>query len=201
MLNIRLVRLRFVAVGDFRIFGKRFFAAKSDSSHRWLQRQHSDPFVRKAKELDFRARSAFKLIEIDERMKIFQPGQVVLDCGAAPGSWTQVAIPKINADFSDPTKPKGFFLFSGRPNQKIFKIFENFDAAVYTNSKSFYENGRNFEKFEKIEKILGLKYFGGRWRKFGKRKDGSKPNGKIERKHENDLFSFRLYYRRRSGLF
>lgn len=54
-----------------------------------------DHFFRLAKERGFRARSAFKLIEIDERYKLLRPGQRVLDVGAAPGSWTQVAAAKL----------------------------------------------------------------------------------------------------------
>jgi 23S rRNA (uridine2552-2'-O)-methyltransferase len=48
----------------------------------------------------FRCRSAFKLIEIDDRFKFLRPGQVVVDCGAAPGSWTQVVVDRINAKTS-----------------------------------------------------------------------------------------------------
>jgi len=46
----------------------------------------------------FRCRSAFKLIEIDDRHHILKPGQVVIDCGACPGSWSQVAVNRCNAD-------------------------------------------------------------------------------------------------------
>ncbi len=45
-----------------------------------------------------RARSAFKLIELDERFKVLRPGMRVLDCGAAPGAWTQVVVERINSD-------------------------------------------------------------------------------------------------------
>ncbi|XP_044006368.1 rRNA methyltransferase 2, mitochondrial [Aphidius gifuensis] len=71
---------------------------KSASSQRWLTRQLQDPYVEKARQENYRCRSAFKLIEINDRFQIFKPGQIVVDCGAAPGSWTQVAVKKTNSD-------------------------------------------------------------------------------------------------------
>lgn len=56
----------------------------------------------------FRCRSAFKLIEINDRTKLFQPGQTVIDCGAAPGSWTEVAVNATNANGQMKNKPQGF---------------------------------------------------------------------------------------------
>ncbi|KAL0116493.1 hypothetical protein PUN28_009866 [Cardiocondyla obscurior] len=64
---------------------------KKHSSQLWLTRQLQDPYVEKAKQENYRCRSAFKLLEINERFKILSPGMTVIDCGAAPGSWTQVA--------------------------------------------------------------------------------------------------------------
>lgn len=55
----------------------------------------------------FRCRSAFKLIEINERTKLLQPGQTVIDCGAAPGSWTEVAVSATNANGQMKNKPQG----------------------------------------------------------------------------------------------
>lgn len=56
----------------------------------WMQRHVSDPFVRMAREQGFRSRAAFKLIEIDRRDRLFRPGCLVVELGAAPGGWTQV---------------------------------------------------------------------------------------------------------------
>ncbi|XP_011161299.1 rRNA methyltransferase 2, mitochondrial [Solenopsis invicta] len=70
---------------------------KKHSSQLWLARQLRDPYVEKAKQEKYRCRSAFKLLEINERFKIFSPGLTVVDCGAAPGSWTQVATNLTNA--------------------------------------------------------------------------------------------------------
>lgn len=71
---------------------------RSHSSQLWLERQLRDPYVEKAKQHKYRCRSAFKLLEINEKQHIFNYGDVVIDCGAAPGSWTQVAVKLVNAD-------------------------------------------------------------------------------------------------------
>lgn len=63
----------------------------SASSKDWVRRQMNDPYVAKARALGYRARAAFKLLEIDERFKVLKPGQVVVDLGCAPGSWCQIA--------------------------------------------------------------------------------------------------------------
>ena len=65
------------------------------SSKPWLRRHVTDSYVRKAKEKGYRSRAAFKLLEIDEKHKILKPGFVVLDLGAAPGGWSQVAAQKV----------------------------------------------------------------------------------------------------------
>ncbi|XP_076762461.1 mitochondrial rRNA methyltransferase 2 [Xylocopa sonorina] len=71
---------------------------KKHSSQLWLTRQIQDPYVEKARRENYRCRSAYKLLEINERFKILQPGHIVIDCGAAPGSWTQVAVKVTNAN-------------------------------------------------------------------------------------------------------
>jgi len=65
---------------------------RSASSQRWLTRQLNDPFVRLARQQGWRARSVFKLQELDERFGLLRRGARVLDLGAAPGSWTQYAV-------------------------------------------------------------------------------------------------------------
>ncbi|MBT5662207.1 MAG: RlmE family RNA methyltransferase [Alphaproteobacteria bacterium] len=65
---------------------------RKSSSTRWLQRQINDPYVRQAQAEGKRSRAAYKIIQIDERYKIFNLGDSVLDLGAAPGSWTEVAL-------------------------------------------------------------------------------------------------------------
>jgi 23S rRNA (uridine2552-2'-O)-methyltransferase len=63
---------------------------KKSGSH-WRKNQRADPYFQQAKAAGYRARSAFKLLQIQEKFKILQSGQRVLDLGAAPGSWSQVA--------------------------------------------------------------------------------------------------------------
>lgn len=68
---------------------------KSHSSKQWLRRHVNDPYVQRSKREGYRSRSAYKLIEIDERDRILRPGQVVVDLGAAPGGWSQVAASRV----------------------------------------------------------------------------------------------------------
>jgi 23S rRNA (uridine2552-2'-O)-methyltransferase len=64
---------------------------KHRSNRAWIQRHVTDPYVKAAAAQGYRARSAFKLIEIDDKDRLLKPGMTVVDLGAAPGSWTQVA--------------------------------------------------------------------------------------------------------------
>lgn len=67
---------------------------RSTSSTRWLQRQINDPYVEKAQQEGYRSRAAFKLLEMDEKLGFLKSGLVVVDLGAAPGGWSQVAAQK-----------------------------------------------------------------------------------------------------------
>lgn len=73
-------------------------AEKSSSSKRWLARQHKDPYVAAAKRDGWRSRAAYKLLELDERFHLLRPGQSVLDLGAAPGGWSEVAAKALKLD-------------------------------------------------------------------------------------------------------
>jgi 23S rRNA (uridine2552-2'-O)-methyltransferase len=68
---------------------------KSQSSRTWLERQLNDPYVIRAKREGFRSRAAFKLIEIDDKHHLLKPGAKVVDLGAAPGGWSQVAVKRV----------------------------------------------------------------------------------------------------------
>lgn len=69
----------------------RYMAKKSNSSKRWLQEHDSDPYVQRAHDEGYRGRAAFKLIEMSKKYRLIKPGQLIVDLGAAPGSWSQVA--------------------------------------------------------------------------------------------------------------
>lgn len=68
---------------------------RKSGSTRWLQRQLNDPFVAEAKRLGYRSRAAFKLIQLDERFGLLRKGQRIVDLGAAPGGWSQIAAQKV----------------------------------------------------------------------------------------------------------
>ncbi|KAM5152667.1 rRNA methyltransferase 2, mitochondrial [Mantella aurantiaca] len=84
--------------------------AKTGAEQIWLTRQKRDPYVKAAQEQNYRCRSAYKLLEMDKEQKILQPGHHVIDCGAAPGAWSQVLIEKVNSLGQDPTASVGFVL-------------------------------------------------------------------------------------------
>ena len=65
------------------------------SSKAWLRRHVSDPYVRQARKQGYRSRAAFKLLELDSKEKLLRPGRTVIDLGAAPGGWSQVAAEKV----------------------------------------------------------------------------------------------------------
>jgi 23S rRNA (uridine2552-2'-O)-methyltransferase len=65
------------------------------SSKEWLRRHVTDPYVRKAKAQGYRSRAAFKLLEFDQKQRFLRPGAVIVDLGAAPGGWSQVAARKV----------------------------------------------------------------------------------------------------------
>ena len=99
---------------------------RTTAQQKWLQRQLNDPYVVAARKQGFRSRAAFKLIELDDRFGLIQPGQRIVDLGAAPGGWAQVAVQRgaaqvvgvdllpvepvagatiIQGDFNDPELP------------------------------------------------------------------------------------------------
>ena len=67
------------------------------SSQKWLERQLNDPYVARAKREGYRSRAAFKLLELDEKYRLLKPGQRIVDLGAAPGGWAQVAATKVGS--------------------------------------------------------------------------------------------------------
>jgi 23S rRNA (uridine2552-2'-O)-methyltransferase len=67
------------------------------SSKLWLERQLNDPYVAQAKREGYRSRAAYKLIEIDDKYRFLKPGLTVVDLGAAPGGWSQIAAKRVGA--------------------------------------------------------------------------------------------------------
>ncbi len=67
------------------------------SSQKWLERQLNDPYVARAKREGYRSRAAYKLLDIDDKYRILKPGQRVVDLGAAPGGWAQIAVKKVGS--------------------------------------------------------------------------------------------------------
>src|SRR5215468_6000456 len=70
---------------------------RKHSSKLWLERQLNDPYVAKARREGYRSRAAFKLIEIDDKHRLLKPGMTVVDLGAAPGGWSQIAAKRVGA--------------------------------------------------------------------------------------------------------
>ncbi|MCG7972242.1 MAG: 23S rRNA methyltransferase, partial [Candidatus Thiodiazotropha taylori] len=64
---------------------------RSKSSRKWLDRHFNDTYVKQAQKAGYRSRAAFKLLEIQEKDKLIKPGMKVVDLGAAPGGWSQIA--------------------------------------------------------------------------------------------------------------
>jgi 23S rRNA (uridine2552-2'-O)-methyltransferase len=85
--------------GGGRALAQRLKTAKKRtlSSQKWLERQLNDPYVARAKREGYRSRAAYKLLDIDEKYHLLKPGQRVVDLGAAPGGWSQVAARKVGS--------------------------------------------------------------------------------------------------------
>jgi len=112
---------------------------KSKSSHSWLQRQRSDPYVKLALAQGYRSRAAFKLLEINQRDNLFKPGLRVVDLGAAPGGWSQVAKTCVGA--------KGFVvsidILAMEPLKDVYEIQGNFEQpAVMAQLLSYLPGGQ-----------------------------------------------------------
>lgn len=71
--------------------------ARSKSSGRWLREHFSDPYVKQAQRQGYRSRAALKLAALDERDRLFRPGMTVVDLGAAPGGWSQLAADRVGS--------------------------------------------------------------------------------------------------------
>ncbi|KOC62341.1 Putative ribosomal RNA methyltransferase CG11447 [Habropoda laboriosa] len=115
---------------------------KKHSSQLWLMRQFQDPYVEMAKKENYRCRSAYKLLEINERFKILHPGHIVIDCGAAPGSWTQVAIKTTNA--------------TAKTDDAVGTVFAIDKQSIYPIEGATLLGGMDFTTVETQSKLLKL---------------------------------------------
>ena len=111
--------------------------AESESSKRWIERQLSDPYVKKAKDAGYRARAAFKLIEIDEKTDLLRRGIRVADLGCAPGGWMQVCLERGAAevggiDLLDVEPLAGAHIVKGDINDPgdVARLLEGFTGPV-----------------------------------------------------------------------
>jgi 23S rRNA (uridine2552-2'-O)-methyltransferase len=102
---------------------------RSLSSKLWLERQLNDPYVARAKREGYRSRAAFKLVEIDDKAHVLKKGARVVDLGAAPGGWSQVAAKRVGAP--DKGKVVGIDLLPMEPVPGvIFEVMDFLDAAA-----------------------------------------------------------------------
>ncbi|KTW29946.1 uncharacterized protein T551_01890 [Pneumocystis jirovecii RU7] len=94
MPKARKLNYIFIYIQEFHNFNE----STSNSSKKWIERHKNDFFTREARVLRYKSRAAFKLLEINEKYKIFRPGNTVIDLvGFSPGSWTQVAVEKVGS--------------------------------------------------------------------------------------------------------
>ncbi|KAK7789512.1 hypothetical protein R5R35_002834 [Gryllus longicercus] len=115
---------------------------KSKSSQEWLIRQMKDPYVEKARMSNYRCRSAFKLLEMNDKYNFLAAGQCVVDCGAAPGSWTQISVEKTNS-------------LGSRRNEAIGRVIGIDCLSIYPIEGAILLNNMDFTSKEAQEKLLG----------------------------------------------
>ncbi len=120
------------AVGKRRNAQKLRNKSLTKSSQAWVRRQINDPYVAAAKEMGYRSRAAFKLLELNEKYKLLHKNQKIIDLGAAPGGWTQIAVAKsgagnvIGIDLLEVEPIEGAILLVGdvRDEESIRKVLE-----------------------------------------------------------------------------
>lgn len=99
---------------------------RTTASQKWLQRQLNDPYVRAAQQQGLRSRAAFKLMELDDKLHLLKPGSRVVDLGAAPGGWSQVAVKRgasivVGVDLLPVDPVSGATLFVGDFNDPLIQ--------------------------------------------------------------------------------
>jgi 23S rRNA (uridine2552-2'-O)-methyltransferase len=110
---------------------------RSKSSQKWLQEHHRDQYVKRAQMDGYRSRASYKLIEINQKDKIFKPGLIVIDLGAAPGGWSQVAAKLVGSQ----GKIIASDILPMNPIDKVDFVLGDFtDSVVLRNILNLLEN-------------------------------------------------------------
>lgn len=135
---LSLGRVRIYSLHRSEIIQKRHASSlRSTSSNEWLKRQLSDPYVRAREAAGYRSRAAFKLFEINERFRILTRGASVVDLGAAPGGWTQVAVDAVGSPAA--SSPRAIDL-TGGPQERASATSTFPTSAVPARTRvSFFE--------------------------------------------------------------
>lgn len=129
------------------------------SSKLWLERQRKDPYVKRAVKETYRARSAFKLQEINEKFNFIKSGDVIIDIGASPGSWSQLAVKLTNSDkkgrfFKRFIKKNHFYLDKTKPQGKVISLDRDFIYPINGAHVLSYTDVTLPQTILKIEHIL-----------------------------------------------
>lgn len=115
---------------------------RTPSSQRWLERQLNDPYVVAAKQSGYRSRAAFKLTEIDDKYHFLKPGMRVIDLGAAPGGWSQVAADRVAAaDGKGQVVAIDYLAFDSIPGVEIVQL-DFMDDSAPEKLKALLRGGR-----------------------------------------------------------
>ncbi len=116
-------------------------AKRTTSSARWLERQLNDPYVVAAKREGFRSRAAYKLLEMDDKYRLLKPGQRVVDLGAAPGGWSQIAADRVKSiDGRGQVVAIDYLGMEALPGVEIVELDFN-DPEAETRLKSLMRDG------------------------------------------------------------
>ncbi len=115
---------------------------RTASSQRWLERQLNDPYVVAAKRDGWRSRAAFKLIEVDDKHRFLKPGMRIIDLGAAPGGWSQVAAHRVQAtDGKGQVVAIDYLAFDRIAGVEILQL-DFMDASAPEKLKALLRDGR-----------------------------------------------------------
>lgn len=135
------------------------FKGTGSSSKQWLERQRKDPYVKRAIKETYRARSAFKLLEINEKFNFIKPGDVTIDIGASPGSWSQLAVHLTNSNQKGKLLKRYFYknclyLDKTKPRGKVISLDRDFIFPINGAHVMSFSDITLPQTISKIEHIL-----------------------------------------------